>query len=124
MVKWIEEITVTEAESDNFYHFHDNRVLPSHVTEVLAKKEGAPLRDATFIPVLRTLAMHVNLVQHAVPYSVSYLGWMAFPNDKAAHRSFDAVLCTATYQLIDCLLWHASIMLQEPVANSCSRLLN
>jgi hypothetical protein len=40
MVKWLEEITVTEAESDNFYHFHDNRVLPSHVTEVLAKKEG------------------------------------------------------------------------------------
>ena len=40
MVKWLEEITVTETESDNFYHFHDNRVLPSHVTEVLAKKEG------------------------------------------------------------------------------------
>ena len=40
MVKWLEEITVTEGESDNFYHFHDNRVLPSHVTEVLAKKEG------------------------------------------------------------------------------------
>lgn len=43
MVKWLEEITVTEAESDNFYHFHDNRVLPSHVTEVLAKREGVQL---------------------------------------------------------------------------------
>lgn len=42
MVKWLEEITVTEGESDNFYHFHDNRVLPSHVTEALAKKEGVP----------------------------------------------------------------------------------
>jgi hypothetical protein len=41
MVKWLEEITVTEGESDNFYHFHDNRVLPSHVNEVLAKAEGA-----------------------------------------------------------------------------------
>ena len=41
MVKWLEEITVTEGESDNFYHFHDNRVLPSHVTEQLAKAEGA-----------------------------------------------------------------------------------
>ena len=41
MVKWLEEITVTEGESDNFYHFHDNRVLPSHVTEHLAKSEGA-----------------------------------------------------------------------------------
>ncbi len=42
MVKWLEEITVTEGESDNFYHFHDNRVLPSHVTEQLAKSEGVP----------------------------------------------------------------------------------
>ena len=41
MVKWLEEITVTEGESDNFYHFHDNRVLPSHVTEQMAKAEGA-----------------------------------------------------------------------------------
>ncbi|KAK9825864.1 hypothetical protein WJX81_005959 [Elliptochloris bilobata] len=40
MVKWLEAITVTEGESDNFYHFHDNRVLPSHVTEQLAKSEG------------------------------------------------------------------------------------
>ena len=40
MVKWLEEITVTEGESDNFYHFHDNRVLPSHVTEQMAKAEG------------------------------------------------------------------------------------
>ena len=40
MVKWLEEITVTEGESNNFYHFHDNRVLPSHVTSTLAKEEG------------------------------------------------------------------------------------
>ncbi|WIA41019.1 hypothetical protein OEZ86_004657 [Tetradesmus obliquus] len=40
MVKWLAEITVTAAESDNFYHFHDNRVMPPHVDEELAKKEG------------------------------------------------------------------------------------
>lgn len=40
MVKWLEEIIVTEGESDNFYHFHDNRVLPSHITEQMAKAEG------------------------------------------------------------------------------------
>lgn len=40
MVKFLEEITVTENESDNFYHFHDNRVMPPHVDEELAKKEG------------------------------------------------------------------------------------
>lgn len=41
MVKWLEEITVSAEPSNNFYHFHDNRVLPSHVTEKMAKEEGA-----------------------------------------------------------------------------------
>ena len=40
MVKWLEEIEVSNEESDNHYHFNDNRVLPSHVTEALAKDEG------------------------------------------------------------------------------------
>ena len=40
MVKWLEEIEVTDRESQNHYHFHDNRVLPSHVDEALAKAEG------------------------------------------------------------------------------------
>ncbi|KAG2489120.1 hypothetical protein HYH03_012346 [Edaphochlamys debaryana] len=40
MVKWLNEITVTREESQNFYHFMDNRVLPSHVDEALAKAEG------------------------------------------------------------------------------------
>eukprot|EP00210_Caulerpa_lentillifera_P005019 g4793.t1 len=40
MVKWLSEITVTKEESRNFYHYHDNRVLPPHVDEKLAKEEG------------------------------------------------------------------------------------
>lgn len=40
MVKWLSEITVTKNESNNFYHYHDNRVLPPHVDETLAKEEG------------------------------------------------------------------------------------
>lgn len=40
MVKFLEEISVTDKESDNFYHYHDNRVMPPHVDEELAKKEG------------------------------------------------------------------------------------
>ena len=40
MVKWLEEIEVADSESDNHYHFMDNRVLPSHVDEGLAKEEG------------------------------------------------------------------------------------
>lgn len=40
MVKFLSEITVTKEESNNFYHYHDNRVLPPHVDDELAKKEG------------------------------------------------------------------------------------
>ncbi|GBF87848.1 nitrate reductase [Raphidocelis subcapitata] len=40
MVKWLSEITLTEEESSNHYHYMDNRVLPPHVDEELAKKEG------------------------------------------------------------------------------------
>lgn len=40
MIKWLQEICVTAEESQNYYHFHDNRVLPSHVDEALANAEG------------------------------------------------------------------------------------
>eukprot|EP00850_Spirogloea_muscicola_P009636 SM000054S18122 [mRNA] locus=s54:728439:731848:+ [translate_table: standard] len=40
MVKWLTRITVTGSESDNYYHFHDNRVLPSHVDAERATAEG------------------------------------------------------------------------------------
>lgn len=31
MVKWMTKIIVTEKESDNYYHFFDNRILPPQV---------------------------------------------------------------------------------------------
>ncbi|XP_059630818.1 nitrate reductase [NADH]-like [Cornus florida] len=40
MVKWLKRIIVTTQESDSYYHFRDNRVLPSHVDEELANVEG------------------------------------------------------------------------------------
>jgi nitrate reductase (NAD(P)H) len=40
MVKWVKRIIVTPAESDNYYHFKDNRVLPSHVDAELANAEA------------------------------------------------------------------------------------
>ena len=40
MVKWLRRIIVTPAESDNYYHYKDNRVLPSHVDAELANAEG------------------------------------------------------------------------------------
>ncbi|MCO5598396.1 hypothetical protein L7F22_052491 [Adiantum nelumboides] len=40
MVKWLRRITVTSEESDNYYHYNDNRVLPSHVDAEKANSEG------------------------------------------------------------------------------------
>ncbi len=39
-IKWLCDIQLTEEESDNYYHFNDNRVLPPHVDAELATKEG------------------------------------------------------------------------------------
>ncbi|WCJ44582.1 Nitrate reductase [NADH] [Euphorbia peplus] len=40
MVKWLKRIIVTTKESDNYYHYKDNRVLPSHVDAELANAEA------------------------------------------------------------------------------------
>lgn len=40
MIKFIEKITVCGKESNNHYHYMDNRVLPSHVDAETATKEG------------------------------------------------------------------------------------
>jgi nitrate reductase (NAD(P)H) len=40
MVKWLKRIIVTTKESDSHYHYHDNRLLPSHVDAELANTEG------------------------------------------------------------------------------------
>ncbi|XP_062026225.1 nitrate reductase [NADH]-like [Rosa rugosa] len=40
MVKWLKRIVVTTKESDSYYHYKDNRVLPSHVDAELANAEA------------------------------------------------------------------------------------
>jgi hypothetical protein len=55
MVKWLEEICVAPEESQNFYHFHDNRVLPPGVDQEKAKAEGAQLLSLSAIPLRRSL---------------------------------------------------------------------
>ncbi|XP_078444502.1 nitrate reductase [NADH] 1-like [Wolffia australiana] len=40
MVKWLRRILVTTVESENYYHYHDNKVLPSFVDAELAKADG------------------------------------------------------------------------------------
>ena len=39
MIKWLCDISVTAEESDNYFHFNDNRVLPEHVTAEIANAE-------------------------------------------------------------------------------------
>ncbi|CAH1428905.1 unnamed protein product [Lactuca virosa] len=40
MMKWLKRIIVTTPELENYYHYKDNRVLPSHVDAELANSEG------------------------------------------------------------------------------------
>jgi nitrate reductase (NAD(P)H) len=40
MVKWLKRIVVASIESESYYHYRDNRVLPSHVDAELANAEG------------------------------------------------------------------------------------
>ncbi|VAI41388.1 unnamed protein product [Triticum turgidum subsp. durum] len=54
MVKWLRRIVVTPAESDNYYHFRDNRVLPSHVDAELANAEAWWYRPEYIINELNT----------------------------------------------------------------------
>ncbi|CAL5056014.1 unnamed protein product [Urochloa decumbens] len=40
MVKWLKRIIVASSESESYYHYRDNRVLPSHVDAELANAEA------------------------------------------------------------------------------------
>lgn len=40
MIKWLTNIDLMSTESQDYYHFHDNRVLPPHVDAEMAKAEG------------------------------------------------------------------------------------
>nr|CAB3447993.1 unnamed protein product [Digitaria exilis] len=40
MVKWLRRIIVASSESESYYHYRDNRVLPSHVDAELANAEA------------------------------------------------------------------------------------
>ncbi len=75
MVKWLEEITVTPAESDNFYHFHDNRVLPPGIDQERAKAEGAPARARARAP--QQLVKSGKVAQHAVRLLAGLFGCLS-----------------------------------------------
>jgi DMSO/TMAO reductase YedYZ molybdopterin-dependent catalytic subunit len=62
MVKWLCEISVEAQESQNHYHFFDNRVLPSHVDQELANKEGKCCRG--------WLATGYVMQQHTCPFHI------------------------------------------------------
>ena len=61
MVKWLANIQVLPTESDNFYHQHDNKVLPAGIDMDRANKEGNSLMH-TFI--LHTVSLHLHTCNH------------------------------------------------------------
>ncbi|CAO2206986.1 unnamed protein product [Urochloa humidicola] len=80
MVKWLKRIIVTTAESDNYYHYRDNRFLPSHVDAELADAEGwwykpeHVINELNVNSVITTPAhdevLHVNAVTTQGAYTV------------------------------------------------------
>jgi nitrate reductase (NAD(P)H) len=48
-IKWLTKVEVTEAESDNWYHYYDNRVFPSHITTPEAAEDAGAWRDPDYI---------------------------------------------------------------------------
>lgn len=44
-VKWLQRVTVSATSSDNFYHFHDNRIMPPFVDAERATDEGWWFRE-------------------------------------------------------------------------------
>ncbi len=82
MVKWLEEISVAPEESQNFYHFHDNRVLPPGVDQEKAKAEGAILDPPPCLTKLQYCFTHiVPLVRMGIAMcgalsQLSVKGWM------------------------------------------------
>lgn len=48
-VKWLERIQVSDSESDNWYHYHDNRVLPPHVATPEEAEAGGYWRNPDYV---------------------------------------------------------------------------
>lgn len=40
MIKWLKNINVIAHETKNHYHYHDNRILPPHITAEESLKNG------------------------------------------------------------------------------------
>jgi hypothetical protein len=76
MIKWLEEITVAETESQNYYHFHDNRVLPSHVDEKLANEEGEPVQSLTALPGVVVVARAGLALARFVVWCAASVPWL------------------------------------------------
>lgn len=49
MVKWLDLIKISEKESSSYYHFHDNRVLPSRYDEFLLESKPELWRSPNFV---------------------------------------------------------------------------
>lgn len=82
MIKWLTRITISETESQSFYHYMDNRVLPSSVDQERADRErwwykpefiinDLNLNSAITHPVRSLVCTYTNLAY--VVYICSYV---------------------------------------------------
>jgi nitrate reductase (NAD(P)H) len=62
MVKWLKRIIVTPQQSDSYYHYNDNRVLPSHVDAELANAEG----NFNFLLIFRSSCAEIWLIIYGI----------------------------------------------------------
>ncbi len=49
MVKWLDTIKISSTESDSYYHFHDNRVLPSNLNEFILESKPQLWRSPEYV---------------------------------------------------------------------------
>lgn len=61
-IKWITDIEVTDLESDNHYHYFDNRVLPSQARTNELFPLLSPLFTCSFRDFLREISRAVGVV--------------------------------------------------------------
>ena len=91
MVKWLTDIQVTEKESTNYYHFFDNRVLPSHVDAEKATAEGWWYKPEYIINDLNINSAMVSNLSRETPPGIPHTMWQD-PVLTSSPISFDDLL--------------------------------
>lgn len=99
MVKWLKRIVVTTQESESYYHYKDNRVLPPHVDAELANSEGTHnkeiVRDGSKIYELKLNSnMLIVYIQIKVFFGYLFSAWWYKPEYIINELNINSVITT------------------------------